>query len=149
MNEQITDFSFYWIFRKFPNFFGNGVCTWNFSGGAIISSLYTSTKVLVNRNYIIYVLYRLPRTRWAQVQLYRISICNIVAEKMHYPHPCPRQFSIQCIESPSLFSHFVFCSLKIIVINLWLLNLHSIHYKDKAKIGANLLKRKNLNITLT
>ena len=27
MNDKITDFRFYWIFRKCPNFYVNGVCT--------------------------------------------------------------------------------------------------------------------------
>ena len=42
-----------------------------------ISPMYSSTKVLVHRNAIIYFMYRLSGT----------CIFNIVAERMRYPHP--------------------------------------------------------------
>ena len=34
----------------------------------------------------------LSGTRWAQVQLSLSSICNVVEERMHYPHPCFLKF---------------------------------------------------------
>ena len=32
MNENLTDLSFYFIFRKCPNFYGNGVCNCDLTG---------------------------------------------------------------------------------------------------------------------
>ena len=39
MNEQIADFSFYCIFRKCPNFYGNGVCAYNIARSALNGAL--------------------------------------------------------------------------------------------------------------